>query len=515
MKKIYILIMYSLLATALHAQDGFGTYLRDVIQKQEKGILVTAKLIEACGLCDSLDLIMDYEYEKRYQKGEIPYSIDLYNYGFSESGYAYAPKHRYYGYTLFAESDELWESLIGKQYASITADDVKSYLVTSGMLPSARNNNDYQDENNVLNQFVTYHLLPYRLAADKLVNHINEYGYSISNPAMLTIPVTEYYVTMGKRRLLRTYESKESNGVYINRFPQEDKSRQGSGHEISCDPDKEGIFIDTQKSIFDIRNAIVYPINKVLAYTEDVAKQFGLTRLRFDISGLFPELSNNDIRLKRSNAETSKYVYIPNAREYPYLADLDINEQAYVIYSNAWNSGYNNLNSDEMKASGYYDITLRLPPIPKRATYEIRYKVLANSYRGIAHVYFGTNKESLHPVGIPIDFSKGADSQSASQYGWQADRGEGYADQMTDNEMHYNGVMKGVKSIYGTGRGTEREDTRCIRHILVRQLLDPDQTYYLRFKTVLDNPRKELFMDYIEFCPREVYDNPDEPEDIW
>ena len=43
--------MCSLLAISLHAQDGFGTYLRDVIQKQEKGIFVTAKLIEACGLC--------------------------------------------------------------------------------------------------------------------------------------------------------------------------------------------------------------------------------------------------------------------------------------------------------------------------------------------------------------------------------------------------------------------------------------------------------------------------------
>ncbi len=79
MKKIYILIMCSLLATALHAQDGFGTYLRDVIQKQEKGILVTAKLIEACGLCDSLDVLMDYEYEKRYQTGQILATIVTWN----------------------------------------------------------------------------------------------------------------------------------------------------------------------------------------------------------------------------------------------------------------------------------------------------------------------------------------------------------------------------------------------------------------------------------------------------
>ena len=43
----------------------------------------------------------------------------------------------------------------------------------------------------------------------------------------------------------------------------------------------------------------------------------------------------------------------------------------------------------------------------------------------------------------------------------------------------------------------------------------PDKTYYLRFKSVLDSDRKELYLDYIEFCPKEIYDNPAEPEDVW
>ena len=106
MKKIYILILCSIMAASLHAQEGFGTYLRDIIQKQEKGILCMARAIEACGLCDSLDILMDYEYHTRYMTGMIPTSIMDYSMGYP----AYAPEYRRYGYTLFAETDDFWLS---------------------------------------------------------------------------------------------------------------------------------------------------------------------------------------------------------------------------------------------------------------------------------------------------------------------------------------------------------------------------------------------------------------------
>ena len=45
--------------------------------------------------------------------------------------------------------------------------------------------------------------------------------------------------------------------------------------------------------------------------------------------------------------------------------------------------------------------------------------------------------------------------------------------------------------------------------------MDPDKTYYMRLKSVLDSEEKEFYMDYLEYCPKEVYDNPERPEDIW
>ena len=36
-----------------------------------------------------------------------------------------------------------------------------------------------------------------------------------------------------------------------------------------------------------------------------------------------------------------------------------------------------------------------------------------------------------------------------------------------------------------------------------------------RMKSLIDSERKEFQLDYFEYCAKEVYDNPEKPEDIW
>ena len=62
---------------------------------------------------------------------------------------------------------------------------------------------------------------------------------------------------------------------------------------------------------------------------------------------------------------------------------------------------------------------------------------------------------------------------------------------------------------------TNRMQEKSTRRIIVREYMSADEVYYLRFKTVQDLLSKQLFLDYIEWCPKEVYDNPETPEDIW
>ena len=54
-----------------------------------------------------------------------------------------------------------------------------------------------------------------------------------------------------------------------------------------------------------------------------------------------------------------------------------------------------------------------------------------------------------------------------------------------------------------------------IRRILLRQFMEPDKTYYVRMKSIIDSEKKEFQLDYFEYCAKEVFDNPETPEDIW
>ena len=86
-----------------------------------------------------------------------------------------------------------------------------------------------------------------------------------------------------------------------------------------------------------------------------------------------------------------------------------------------------------------------------------------------------------------------------------------------DKRLRNNGVMKGAKSVTADGSSgdIERNRNSNLRYIIIRQTMDPDKTYYMKVKSVLDSEEKEFYMDYMEYCPKEVYDNPEEPEDIW
>ena len=514
--------MCSLLCSAMWAQDGFGTYLRNVIQKQEKGILVTAKLIEACGLCDSLDVLRDNEYERLYQNNTIPSQTDISSSGNSQE-YFYTPEHRLYGYTLFAETDDFWEATIGKNYDAITVADVAAYIQQHCQFTKDYSNDEaYSNPENVLYQFVTYHLLNRRLSPSHLVEHVNENGFN-PNTNTLGVAVCEYYTTMGDRRLLRVFESAESNGICLNRFPRLDNSRQGTYHELSCDQDKAGIAV-SQAITSEIPNAVIYPIDQLLAFDHATAQNMGNIRLRMDVATFFPEMATNGIRLSEIADERHKNVYLPNDI-YPYLEDLTVNSSTQFFYWTGRNNGWSNMHGDEFTVCGK-DFTLRLPPVPTNGIYELRMGVNSGANtRGIFQPYFGTDPENLRPLGMPIDFRQSGDNylrtsngNVVSNIGYVADTDDDAYNQMIDNELHENGFMKGCLQYCAGSAGYSsmmRENKYNLRVILGSQTLESDKTYYIRFRSMMVDSTLQFYMDYFEFCPKAIYDNPDKPEDIW
>ncbi|MBQ7179886.1 MAG: fasciclin domain-containing protein [Bacteroidaceae bacterium] len=484
----------------LSSENRLGDWLQEQVRERRLGFYVSSMLVLATGLRDTLNAVRDERYEDMKNQGLFNH---LSNY----------PEHRKYGYTLFAETDELWSQTLDKPALDITVQDVVEYLAGLDVYPEAKNDGNYKDQDNLLNRFVTYHLLNRRLAKGYVVNHYNELGYDI-NTGNLGIPKMQYYYTMGHRRLMKLYESAESNGVYINRCPILDNARRGTYHEIYCEAGKEGVLVEDPnvEGENNLVNAMVYPISKILLFDRATRENLGKERMRFDVASISPELTNGDIRMNELMDDAHMNRSIPADKDYPFLMDIRINEgTTYFKYQTARMTGWMDFEGDEVKFEGYGDCTIKLPPVPTEDVYELRYRVSCQPFFGMHQIYFGTDPEKMHIVGIPIDLRR-----TNTSVGWEEESEDDDYNAELEKRMRNHDAMPGVKSHSGMpgSNFTERKDQISSRRILVRERMSPDQTYYLRMKLCLDYPIT-LFMDYLELCPKAVYDNPESPEDPW
>ena len=172
-------------------------------------------------------------------------------------------------------------------------------------------------------------------------------------------------------------------------------------------------------------------------------------------------------------------------------------------------------------------VKLQLSPETKQSGYNAFYYAIQNggSQRGMVQFYWGSNKNKLAAMGIPLDLRQGADNYLHTKNGnvWSDIGGETDTDDDDynadiDKRLRNNGFMKGCNQYCAGGPGTAsmmRASNICVRRILFRETMDPDETYYIKFKTVMDDDTRFFYMDYMEYCAKDVYDNPEKPEDIW
>lgn len=159
--------------------------------------------------------------------------------------------------------------------------------------------------------------------------------------------------------------------------------------------------------------------------------------------------------------------------------------------------------------SGRFDVTLRLPCVPKKGTYEIRIGYTPNEERGVIQAYLNNV-----PCGIPVDMRI---YPTDPEIGFISDGSEGAKTaeeiKMQDKALHNRGFMKAMDVWYqgGTGNtgGCLRNNNISTRRVLATESLDPDKVYYLRLRQVLDNPENYCNFNYLEICPKSVYGSPE------
>ena len=450
----------------------------------------------------------------------------------------YVPEKCEMGYTIFAETDDVLAekgindidqliSFANEAYSKCNEDG-------SGWYDYGRNNhivvstsNDYKNPWNALSMFVRYHILKYKVSYDKLVHPHNQIS---------KVTLVEYCETMLPYTLLKI--TRNSNKLMINRWTANSSLTDmvaELGSEAMHTVLFSGIELKGQNSQVSAVNGYIHPIRDMLVYDKNVPLGALNERLRFDDTSLFGEMMSNSFR-RISDSQVNalnggktgtdgdlsgSYIRIPPK----YLENIVIynGDDTRLYYLSGQSSGWSNYQGDEFNCKGHYDFAMRLPPVPE-GTYELRigYTAEGNEQRGMLQFYLGTSSDltTFKALDIPLDMRHVPDNNTNLDpdviTGWcdwtrLDDKGV-----ESDANMRNLGYMRGpLYYTVGVNSGNyARNNPKDLRRILAKQEFKQGE-YWLRFKSVLDADHHQFHLDYIEFCPENVYNNTRYVEDMY
>lgn len=509
----------------VHVTDRVVAMSNDEISQligQADNCKIFSRILQETGWAAKLNKYRDEEYEANHPE----YGNAIGSTGGNVAQYE-CPDHRYLGYTVFVEPDSVFEQEWGITFTLSERgqienwDQVKKlieekcaavdiYAQTAG---KAGNPTDWEDEDNVVNQFVAYHLYEDMVPFDLLVIHMNEWGYAYTNSNKLAANVTRNFESMGKQhRLFRITEGESTDGKRLNRWSSYDEETY---NEVTVYDKGALISSGNGGNSISALNGFYYPIDKIMVYDSHQRDYVLNDRLRFDITDYMLESGANGF----GNPHRSlAFRNMPNG----YLSKVvKISDESWQIdFNEVSPQSWVDVNCNEILILGQYDITFVLPPVPVDGTYEFRWGLSNASWRGMTQMYFGTDPDNLPAIGVPLDMR--ADYNSPS-IGWvKDDPDDPTVATENDKAMRNHGYMKGPK-LYGllssSGVSTSFRDGNgsnmlSMRYIVYRGYLSSDKLYYIRFKNVLTNPYGQLFCDYFEFVPRSVY-NGEKAESVW
>ena len=446
--------------------------------------------LNVTGFCDSLKLDNDDSYN--YEEYTITDAI---------LGYVkYAPKTKFYKYTAFIETDEVFNA-----NGIYTLDNLKDF---AEKWYGKEESDNPRSPRNALNKFVAYHFVPREMPHNKIVPYaINE---NFDNIMPTIYDRYDYYETMQGTlmKVVKPLSKPEGRETYINYNKREVPYNLELLNHLNVRVIPLTEF--TQKkdyALFDqmAANGILHPIDKILVYNEN--EMFGNIlneRIRLDAASIIPELSCNNLRF--GGAYYSSYV-IPNV----YSEKINIKNGTIYYVSNV--RMYNN---DYLTLDDYFDIEFTLPPLPPRV-YEVR---IGFSQHGWGTSYVVTIPERLCQIyidgkveGLPFDieYLNISPGRYKSPTGYVADS-ETYDNGLeNDKLMRHKGWMKAPVVFYGHDGHPARSTEHYIRKIITKKHFDNGK-HTIRFR-IVSKYDSAICLDYIEFVPLHIINDPTKPED--
>ena len=450
----------------------------------------------------------------------------------------YTPEKCELGYTIFAETDQ---ALADKGINNI--EDLKAYAnevyghcadKDAGWYDYARNHDikvstetDYLNPWNTLNMFLRYHILEYKIPYDKLV---------ISSNQISKVTLVEYYETMLPYTMLKI--TRNSSKLYINRWIANNSltdmvAELGTAamHSVLF----EGIDLKGSSSQISSLNGYIHPVNNILVYDSKVPRGALNERIRIDDTAIFGEMMSNSFRwisysqvkalnggLQGTDGRHANCDYIRFPPKFFKNLAIYNGEDTRFYYFPGRGSSWSNYQEDEFNCMGNYDFAFRLPSVPD-GTYELRVGYTAEDpQRGMLQFYLGSSSDltTMKALDIPLDMRH----IPANNSNLTPDAVTGWCDWTklddsgieSDANMRNLGYMRGpLYYTVGVNSGNyARNNPKDLRRIVARQEFKQGD-YWVRCKSVIENPQGEFHLDYIEFCPENVYNNTRYVEDMY
>lgn len=468
--------------------------------KNTSNLKVFSHLLEKTGWSDKMIAFRDASYEAYHPKEGPGCSTE------ADGAPQPCPDHRNTGYTVFAEPDSVFQAAWNlPEFKYLENGELSNWdeimaVITQKcqeLYPNATSN-DLNSEDNAVNQFISYHLLPEALTYNQIVIHYNEIGFGYRNPTVMGIDAFDYYETMCKyRRLMKITEGSQTQGKRINRYVS--KRDEGTYRELTVPRPGIKIMESNGGRDYNALNGYYYAIDGILAYDDDVPNKVLNERLRFDICSLLPEQMTNGFRRLYIN---QRY-HIPDG----YFDNMTFTAESKVNYLPGYACQWGDYQGDEYNIEGQYDVIVRLPPVPFYGTYQLRYGTQnVADRRSMCQFYYGSNKSNLTAIGLPLDMRVSATLPSI---GYVADGLDADINDENDRVMYLHGYMKAPESCgpdNPSGVNTNfRTNANMMRRIVLTATMDPNKVYYLRMKSVLESTTRQLFIDYFELVPKNVY----------
>ena len=448
--------------------------------------------LQLTGLCDSLLKYSDNSYiapEKYSLSGTDQFVPD---------NLVSVPQKRFYRYTAFVESDEVFN-----KNGIYTIDDLVAF---AEKWYGVEAKDDYENHRNALNRFVAYHIIEGEYPYNKILPHGEVYDINLGKK----YPRFDYFETMQGTllKVVKPYGTQDAANIYINYSKREVPYNPELRHHVNVRLIEATEFTQADARhkdfIQNALNGVVQPIDKILIYNEDeMAGNILNERMRFDFFSLLPELSSNNMRYHYLQDENSKNItIIPNG----YCKSVKSNTNSFKLYT--YNGNYGCLNADIIRSLGTFDFSFRLPPVPPR-TYEIRFScILRDGYwkdAPLVQIYIDGKI-----CGLPIDFRYGGNDPLV---GWVADEATNDNGMENDKNLRNKGWMKAPDSYYNGAGIPMRNNTQVLRRIIDKRYLG-DGEHWIRFRDVADVGNDYNFnLDYIELVPLHIVSNPLKPED--